>query len=287
MKNVILIIIAILVVGGSFVFAEYRNDKVENVYVAPIAIDSVDTGASEIDNDGDGMKDWEEILLGSNPNDPKSKGSVAVKSSVTADLTKNPAEKLSPIDLVSRDFFARYMELRQIGISSDKANQEELAARTLGNIVLPQPNPYKINEIQTKTDDSKEAVEQYGSEIGAIFKTYGIKSRNEAVIAKEALEKDDMSLLKEIDPIIVSYKNIINALIKVEAPQAMATMHLDLVNGLNSALFLAQSFRNVESDPVAGLQATSYYQITEQSLGNALRAIKSYFTYLGIYENYF
>ncbi|HEY9583870.1 MAG TPA: hypothetical protein VJI66_02830 [Candidatus Paceibacterota bacterium] len=287
MKNVILIIMAILVVGGSFVFAEYRNDKVENVYVAPVTADTVDDSASEVDNDSDGMMDWEEILVGSNPNDPKSKGSVGVKSTVTADLTKTSTEKLDPIDLVSRDFFARYMELRQIGISSDKANQEELAARTVGNIVLPQPKSYSLSEIITKTDGSKEAVKQYGSEIGAIFKTYGIKSRNEAIIAKEALEKDDMSFLKEIDPIIVSYKNMINALIQVKAPQSMATMHLDLVNGMNGALFLAQSFRNVESDPVAGLQATSYYQITVDSFGNALRAIKSYFTYLGIYESYF
>lgn len=287
MKNAILIVVAILLVGGSFVFAEYRNDKAKNVYVAPIIADSVNDGASEVDSDGDGMKDWEEILLGSSPNDPKSKGSISTKSAVTSDLTKKTAEKLSPIDLLSRDFFARYMELRQIGISADKASQEELASRTFDNIAFPQPKSYKISEILTKTDNSKEAVKQYALEIGMIFKKYGIKSRNEAVITKEAVEKEDASLLKEIDPIIISYKDIINGLIKVVAPQTMNIMHLDLLNSMNGVLFMAQSFRNSETDPTASLQAAGYYQTAEKNLYGALNAIKSYLTYLGIYEDYF
>ena len=67
-KNAILVAIAVLLVGGSFIFAEKRNKEAENVYVAPVQVSSdsspstVAAGATE-DTDGDGVMDWEEILL--------------------------------------------------------------------------------------------------------------------------------------------------------------------------------------------------------------------------------
>lgn len=287
--NILLILVAILLVGGSFVFAEYRNKQAEDIYQAKdltASTNDITTAPQEVDTDGDGSKDWEEILVGTNPNDPKSKPSTT-KSSATTDLTATPPEKLSQIDLVSRDFFARYMELRQLGASKDKASQEELARTTAGNISLSKPADYSIDEILTKSDTSNAAVIQYGNEISAIFKKYAIQSRNEAVITKESLDKEDPEILKEIDPIILSYKNIINSLIKVAAPQSMATMHLDLVNAMNGSLFVAQSLRNSDADAIKGVQAVVYYQVVSQQLYNAFSAIKSYFKYLGINENIF
>ena len=81
--------------------------------------------------------------------------------------------------------------------------------------------------------------------------------------------------------------NILNSLIKVVVPQSMATLHLDLVNAMNSSLFVAQSFRDSEVNPIKGIQAITYYQSTSDKLLNAMVGIKGYFKYLGIYENIF
>ncbi len=289
-----MIFIAILLVGGSFFFAEYRNKKAKNIYSAntkndsiALASDAIPNSAKDVDTDGDGSKDWEEILLGTNPNDPKSKPS-PIKEPTTKDLTKSDTkEKLSQIDLVSRDFFARYMELRQIGSSKDKFSQEELVRSTASGIVLSSPTEYKISEIIVNEDSSKESVLKYSQEISNIFKKYAIQSRNEAVITKESFEKENPDILKEIDPIIQSYKNIINSLIKVSAPSSIKILHLELVNSINGGLFIAQSFRSSAVDGIKGLQAISSYQISEQRLFNSIKALQSYFKYIGINENIF
>ncbi len=293
-KNTLLIFTAFLLVGGSFVFAEYRNKQAKNIYnsenskqaLSLSAVSEIDSTAKDIDNDGDGSKDWEEILVGSNPNDPQSKPS-NIKSSVTADITKTAPEKLEPIDLVSRDFFARYMELRQLGGANDKASQEELVARTIRNINISTPAEYAASDIIVGSDNSKDALVSYAKQINAIFKKYSISSRHEAVIARDSIEKEDIEILKEIDPIILSYKNILNSLVKVVVPPQLSSLHLELVNSMNGSLFLAQSFRDSGVDPVKGMQAIASFPTIQVRLFESISATKNYYKNQGIYENIF
>ena len=281
-KNIVFILVAILLVGGSFVFAEYRNKQAENIYVAPEITSLIDRSAQDLDTDGDGMKDWEEILVGTDPKDAKSKGSGSSSSSLVKDVTKTPAEKLEPIDQVSREFFARYMELRQLGISSDKLNQQDLVNKTIASIPSSEAKAYTSKEILVKTDISKEAVKQYGNEMASVFKKYVISSRNEGIIVKDAVQKGNPEILRELDPVIESYKNIVNGLLKIQAPMSMETLHLDLVNSINSVLFMMKLFRNTMADPLSGVQAASQYLIVQENFFDSLRAIQSYLTYLGI-----
>ncbi len=288
-KNFLLICIAILLVGGSFIYAEYQNKEKDNVYNAKdlTVINNDESEPQDADTDGDGSKDWEEILVGTDPNDVKSKPSDK-KSVITGDVSKNVAKnKLDPMDIVSREFFARYMELRQLGSSKDKASQLELAQATAGNIVLSKPATYTEKEISIKQDQSIEAVRQYGLEVGNIFKKYLVKSRNEAVIVRDSIEQEDPEILKELDPVIASNKNIINSLVKLSVPASLTTIHLDILNSMNGSLFVAQSFKDSGVSPIEGIQAIQYYTVVQKNLFDAVNALKSYFKYLGINENIF
>ncbi len=288
-----LIIAAILLIGGAFLFNKYRNERTKALYVAnenksSVSISNVDlSSSSEEDSDNDGSKDWEEILVGTDPKNPKDKPSSS-KSVATADLTnKSSQEKLDPMDLVSREFFARYMELRQSGTSKDKQNQESLAQRTAGNIVLSQPGKYELKDIITKPENDVESIKQYGKDITLIFQKNAVSARNEAVITKEAFESEDFEILKEIDPSIESYKKIVNSLLKLRVPKAVETLHLDLINSMNGSLFVAKSFRNSGTNPVEGIQAIQYYPVIQRSFYDSINAIRSYFKYLGINEQVF
>ncbi len=288
-KNFLLICIAILLVGGSFIYAEYSNKEKDNVYNAKdlAVVNSDESEPQDIDTDGDGSRDWEEILVGTDPNDAKSKPSDK-KSVVTGDISKtNTNTKLDPMDIVSREFFARYMELRQLGSSKDKASQLEIAQATAGNIVLSKPATYTEKEILVKQDQSIEAVRQYGLEVGNIFKKYLVKSRNEGVIVRDSIEQEDPEILKELDPVIASNKNIINSLVKLNVPASLTTIHLDLLNAMNGSLFVAQSFKDSGVSPVEGIQAIQYYTVVQKNLFDAVNALKSYLKYLGINENIF
>lgn len=304
-KNVLLIFIAILLVGGGFIVAEYRNGKAEAIYSAPITATVTDddlTNIQKTDSDGDGLADWEEILIGTDPKNadtdhdgtpdgkevqlgrnPLVKGpNDKISKTASADLTKT-TENLTATDKLGRDFFARYMQLRAMGISSDKQSQSEIVNESLRNgSVISRPKTYTSTEILIRSDNNKESVKKYINDAGAVFKRYSIHSRNETIIAKEAIERKDSNVLKEIDPIIVSYRNTFNGLLKVEVPQAMTQMHVDLINSVNILLFVAEGLRKADVDPLLGIQATSMYIDGVQSFVVAYNGIKSYLTFLGI-----
>jgi hypothetical protein len=268
-RNVLMIILAILLVSGAFLLAEYRNKQANLIYTNKNSV-TLDTTNNLADLEN--TTDWKKILLENN----------SASSTKINDLTKTQ-EKLTATDVLARDFFARYMELRQMGGANDKLSQEELINQVLKNgMVLTTPKAYTSIDILTKSDNSTESIKQYGNQVGNIFKTYTVQSRNEAVIAKDAMEKEDPEILKELDPIVKSYKNILNALLKVRAPQDMAVIHMNLVNSVSSLLFMAEGFRKSIVDPLAGIQATSLVLKNMQSLNNIHTEIREKISSLGI-----
>ena len=262
-----MILVAILLVGGAFLLAEYRNKQTENIYTNTII---------EKPNYNENIEsdiDWKKILL---VND------YATTSGSTGDSNK-VNEKLTATDLLGRDFFARYMELRQMGGANDKLSQEQLVTEILeSGVMLSTPKIYTVADILIKYDDNTDSLKKYGNDAGGIIKSNSISSRNEAIITKDAIDTDNMKILKELDPIIKSYRNTLTSLLKVQAPQSISNMHLDLVNSMSSLVFIAEGLRKVDVDPLAGIQAIARYTATMQQFAASVNNIKNKLLPLGI-----
>lgn len=268
-KNVLIILLAVLIVGVAFVFAEYRNKEAAIVYE-----NKVESTVPEAETRDDNV-DWKKILMA---NDISS-------STKSNDLTK-AKEKLTSTDLLGRDFFARYMELRQMGGANDKASQEELVGQVIKNgVTLVSPKLYSQIDIITSNDDSTEAIKKYGNDIGYVFKIFVSNSRNEMVIAKESIDKSNPEILKELDPLIKSYRNILNGLLKTSTPNSLIQTHVDLVNSISSLLFISENLKKINVDPLAGVQAVARYNATFQQLSSTLSAIKTKLNSLNIKYN--
>lgn len=300
-KNIALIIIAILIVGGAFGFAEYRNSQAKKlVYDAPDMQAIADALTPELENrdsDEDGLKDWEEGLLGTDSHKADSDGDGTSDGKEAAagrnPLVKGPNDKasetakngiainttLTPTDQVARDFFARYMELNQAGLAEDKSSQLALIEDVIKNgIVLSKPKQFTTKDVVVGKDDSKEAILKYGNDLGAIFiKYHNPKARNEMAILKESLEREDPDLLKEIIPIAASYKNMLTAILKLPVPPTLSVNHVDLINGLSILSFVAESLLKVENDTLSGIQGTSVYLTGFNTMNLAFNRLKSAF----------
>ncbi len=127
-----------------------------------------------------------------------------------------------------------------------------------------------------KSDVSPQSLQIYSEQIGTIFRTNRISSRNDAVIAKDSLIKGDPSILKEYDPLIASYKRILQGLIATPAPQPLYANHMRLVNTLSTIIFIDEAFRKVNVDPLPAIQAVAIFQNTGSALIDELVAIREY-----------
>ncbi len=296
-KNIALIVVSALVIGGAFVLAEYRNSKSKKVvYSAPVTavIDALPLELQTLDSDKDDLKDWEEILLGTDPKKADTDGDGTSDGKETATgrnpLIKGPNDKatdtprttissdpnLTQTDKLARDFFAHYVELKQAGMSNDKDSQAEITNTLIQNgLLAATPKLHTPKEIKTKVDNSVAAKTLYGNEIGLVFKQNQLLGRDEAVIAKESQEQEDPEILKEIDPIIAKYKAIIAGLLKISVPSDIASLHLDLINAVSRFLFVAESYRQMGVDPIRGLQGAKEHIPAGQALADAFQAIRN------------
>lgn len=311
LKNIFLIGIAVLTVGAAFVFAEYRNRQTDKLaYVAPsVALENDQkNGLNEsqnLDSDNDGLKDWEEVLLGTDPHNPDTDGdgttdgkevelnrNPLVKGpndsikATTASVSKNEAP-LSPIDIAARNFFSKYMELRQMGVSGDKASQDELVSEVIHNdIIFPSPKVYTMKDIIVSNSlTTPDSTKKYGNDTGLVFKMNPITGRDESVIAKESIDKGDPSILKEIDSNLNAYKNILAGLLKVQVPSDMAKMHLAIINSMSEFYFIASSLRESDKDAIKGIAAVSKEIDAAKTLESALVAVRNYLIISGISYN--
>lgn len=291
-----MIISAVIIITSAFFLAEYKNKNDQKLsYESSLSATAQDIVSDQsLDSDHDGLKNWEEELLGTNKNNPDTDGD-GTNDGKEVELHRNPLikgpkdsekdmksegqkkENLAPIDFFARNFFARYMELKQAGVSNDKASQEELALKVIKEgVVLTLPKEYLVKDIIVTNDNSKEFVEKYIENVNEIFRNNQNRGKDESTIAKESLEKENPSLLKDIDPIIKTYKNVISSLIKIKVPSELSSNHLKMVNAMSGFLFVAESLRKTDKDALIALQGASRQLDAAKALGESLIYLRNY-----------
>jgi hypothetical protein len=184
---------------------------------------------------------------------------------------------LTQTDKFGRELFTKYIELRQSGLSNDSDSREKLVAAMLQSGTLAESQKiYKISDIKVSPDNSTQSLRNYGNISAGIIKSNLVKSRNEGIIIKDYLEKNDETALLELNPILNSYKKTLNGLIAVPVPSQMKDLHLELVNVFSELVYIVDSYKKIETDPVLTLQAVGMYQGTAGKFSNTLSSIRDY-----------
>jgi uncharacterized Zn ribbon protein len=300
-KNVGLIIFAIFLVVGALFYTNYRNkNTVQHTFENPDVVVTVDekeiAEIQNLDTDEDGLKDWEEALWGTDHRNPDTDGDTSTDGDeVTsnrdpnvkgpndkikiATATASSSENLTTTDKFGRDIFAKYIELKQAGLASDPDSQQEIIREILSSgEFFVYKKIYTMEDVNTSDIYDSESLRAYGNQVATVFQKNMSRARDEATIVKDSLDKDDPNILKELDPIIASDKAILNGLLAMQVPKVAARPHLDLINAVSGATFVAQSLRQSNADPLVALQAIGEYQNTSRDLFDSLNQLKTMFS---------
>jgi hypothetical protein len=225
------------------------------------------TDSNNPDTDGDGTNDGEEVRLGRNPalkgpNDSL----VGAPKSLTAkkDVSNLPKVPDTETARISQELFANYITAKQAGMSIDASVQEQIINRTFLNETLE--NPFKkYTRANIKVDTTlitSEDFRKYGNDVGRAFhsgNSRGTDTRSELDILNEALTKELPEEIKKLDPIIAGYKAIIANLLVVNTPKDFADVHLNLINSISKLVSDIEAFRGMFEDPLVGITAVSSY----------------------------
>jgi len=302
-----LIILTTGIVAFGIFFVAIKSQKSSEKPLVKNSIEAVGIDQSNIDliaeqdTDKDGLKDWEEVLWRTDPQkaDTDSDGTPDGKE---VELERNPTvkgpndkiannpfaqnqegmkgEPLTATDKFARDLFTQYITAKQanggVPLTSDEQKQIALDMLDKSDAVLAKAE-YDRTDLIIAKDSSPETIRAYGNELGRIIKTYSISARDEGVILRDSVQTEDPEILKELDPIIKAYQNLLSNFIKTKAPANASLIHLAVVNAFSDILSTTKGMGDLYTDPLVALQAAGHFPDAQINMVTALQKAKAYF----------
>jgi len=278
------VVIFAVCVAAVVVVSFYRRNEQAT---AAIPVDSglaVTTATDATSSDiASANTNWKKAFIQNGPSD--SGGSGTFKPSLQT-IKSTADAPLTDVDQLGRNFLTQYAGLRQAGLTTDPTAvgdaMGQVAAASING--LPSPKVYALTDIRTVAD-APATISSYGKDVNSIFAAdlpSQDPAQNEAVLAEKAFEDGDMSELQSIDPIIKGYQSMLDDLLAVPTPKSLAQDQLNLIDGVSVALYNAQSFRHLDTDPVRGMAAVSLEMVGLQAMSSAITSIQDYFVNAGI-----
>ena len=270
-QTVAIFVISVLVVTGAYLYVS-KDSQAETKQGVPLTV-ATDNANGNISTD----TDWQSSFSAFGTS---TAFQTSAQNNSAPDTSSSPS---TATDLLGQDFIANYAQLEQAGLDTDSQSASDAMSGVLSDTIanLPSPTVYTLNDIHVVQSDDPATLQAYGNVIVSTISTY-MPKQNEAVVATAALQSGDMSTLKQIDPIIADYQMILKILLSTPVPDSVAQYHLDLVNGASIALYNAETFRKLDTDPTQSVAAVSLEVTGLQDMETAFSSMQSYFSSVNV-----
>jgi hypothetical protein len=302
-KKILWLLGALVVVGVIFVFLYNRQTSTDSPpEIVKTELQKTRESINETDTDGDGLKDWEELLWGSDstlidtdgdgtndkeeidsgrnptiagPDDLLSDTFVAKGSS--KDLINSPDESLTQTGEFARTILSRYLTLKQGGVELDSESINDFVGTLLNDIGPIKNEQFTQIDLSLIGEPSESEIRLYGNTTGTlltiVFQNM-IDISNKLQKPVSDFTNEDIFLLNGI----VSDANIsVSKLAKTPTPSVIADVHLALANNLSSILTSISQIAGTQTDPVAAISALTNYQESIAQTGAILEILANYF----------
>ncbi|MAF59291.1 hypothetical protein CL631_00370 [bacterium] len=294
-------VFVIVLVVGVLILNRPAREKSE------IVIGTSDTKGAAVkivqkDTDSDGLKDWEESLIGTDPEkrdtdddgvsdkeevdsdrDPLvvGEGSVLASKSV-AEEADSQLESISDVDKLSREFLEGYIDLKKRGYIGTGFEDRFIEDLFENNFSLDYEDKYNENELAIRDDSSRESAKTYREDVeSAIEKIFTIKEDELAAFAI-FVENGDLKERQKLEESLTIYKEVLENLLLVSVPRDAVSVHLGLVNSFDFLSNTVSQMIGGSSDPIKSFTAVSGYQQSEADLKSAFSRLNTYFLSKGV-----
>jgi len=252
----------------------------KTIDIKPKAITVAETKvtSSDQDTDGDGLPDWQEKLIGTNPNKKDTDGDGTndgeeIKQDRNP-LFSGPSDKLntdtpSVTEEFTKDILSSY--INPDGTVKKGVNPQDVIKKitSLGLSV-----PFKSYELADILVSSSAKPHDYGNNISEIIAHYGYE-KDDVQVFQDAVLKKDQASLTIIAQQSTTYGGLRNELLKIEAPTVLTSDHLRLVNLISKISADLNGMSKLYTDPIASITALSAYERDVRQLYEALLSIQA------------
>ncbi len=272
-----------------------------------VVVNEVTQQTLKNDTDGDGLKDWEETLWKTNPNDPDTDGDGTSDNSEIIsnrnplipgpndNLNRNIAfkgeptkseytEPLTQTDILSQELFMGYVALKQnnqLGTDQEDLFINNLVSKNISK-KTNLDKKYNLSELNIILDVDNGVLQKYGSKLKTIL-TKNTNIEYDLILIKNMLEDKNKINLIKLDSNIEIYKETQEQLSLLDVPSPVGTYHLKMINILGYLINDISKMELILEDPIMGLSGVKEYSSDEKSLQDEFQKIKQYLAAEKIY----
>lgn len=289
--------------GGYFVFFRARTPQKSIVAQKTAERNEQASLFAAKDTDGDGLKDWEEVLWSTDPNKEDTDGDgtkdneeilarrdpakVGPDDSIDVlaqkiDASSASSEEAKPQTLtesLARDFGEAYMRQK----FGKEAVDEDYLSKLLffgitdglakGNVQQPQEY-FSQNDFIISLDSSSSAIRDYLNKIGLLFsQNASTPQKSELQFALETILEGDLTQLNQLLVYRDAYRNIAEGMRDISVPAVMAQAHQDMANSFVKLGLIAEQMSKFEEDPMGSFAAFNAYLLEAQLSIEPLKVI--------------
>tara|TARA_B100000745_G_scaffold140141_2_gene91527 strand:+ start:1305 stop:2213 length:909 start_codon:yes stop_codon:yes gene_type:complete len=246
----------------------------------------LDSEGYSTDSDNDGVRDWEEALLGLDPNNPDSNGNgitdgdelAAAREEFEAEKSTADASSTTQTDLLTREIFGAYIQSKQRGTYDGTAFDFIIAQATNSQFNTRYTTKYTLDDINTTPDMSPERILQYKQEFQDAIIPVTTITEYELTTYGRAIETGSETEFEKLVAAALVYDQIATTLLSLTVPEDAAQAHLDLVNSFSTFAKILSAMGSNPEDPILTFVATRNFIEGEDAIKTAYSQIDIYFT---------
>ncbi|HMO79079.1 MAG TPA: hypothetical protein PJ997_01540 [Candidatus Paceibacterota bacterium] len=294
LKVSITILITGIIVSGIIIYSNIKNSRKNIIVEEQTSLVIQNQSAMSQDTDGDGLFDWEEVLWGTDPNNPDTDGD-GTKDGDEVKLGRNPLIP-GPNDKLESPEERALAEL-------EKKNLDENSITAKFNNVLIKEYFGRLDPIYGMSDFDKLdvinlSIESIANEIKiqekyklSDLRTFNLLEEDKMIIYAQNFLDFHNEITNPINTASINndYKsmakilrNLADKLVLIEVPQQISGQHIDLINGYYAMAEAIENMSVTESDPVLGLIGLKSFEKIEIEQQNRSSSITIFLKANGI-----
>lgn len=290
-------VVVIFAVGAGFLWL--RNDSTLEITREATAPKKTQGAASLVavatkslleDSDNDGLPNWEETLRKTNPNDPDTDkngirdGDEPYNYRTTQQKIDEIAGSISQENLTEtqkfgRQFLVQYLEGKKQGKVLDEAATTNMANELVSTIAQNTSVVlYTTENIQTISQNTEGTLREYANRMGRIIlRNSPAENRGAVALITEALQTENPEKLKQLLPLIESFRNSVTEALSVPVPSNLTEQHLGFLNALSVIETALSGLQDIFKDSLVAMVRTGQYEQGVQLLKIALQNIADFY----------
>jgi hypothetical protein len=258
-------------------------------------LEKIAENASLLDSDKDGLKDWEEVLWKTDPNNPDTDGDgvldgeevklgrnpvISGPNDELSDLATgletessigNPASKFES-SLNFTQEFAKGLSIQavsgeQADFSAVLNSLEHSAAQGMAEFIAKLNPQISAKELKTSNDNSFEAIQKYADEVSKAIPKNPYPQKTEDDVFAKAMQTKDFSI---IDEYIDYYDEAINNMKAIVAPYDFLDIHKREIELFMATKMVYESVKEVETDPLKTVLALKQNEKIREEMSELL-----------------